>query len=181
VGSWASYRWNSTIRQTVPVLVQQAGDGGPVAWAVIQESAPPPPLIVTYAIAQGDRRTYTLQIVTQDLPDGVPLSVTHTTVDRASGKAVRSLIRYPKGVIATPESGLRPWREADVPQGQRESVTVPAGTFTAVHGSARGAEVWVSDSVPALGLVKGTWAEGTLELLSSAATGARDLLRAPAR
>jgi hypothetical protein len=180
VGSWATYRWTSTLAQTVPTLLQQTGAGGQVTWSVGQESAPPPPLLVTYSIPRGDRQTYTLQIVTQARPDSRPLSVTQTTVNRRTGKAVRSVIRYPKGVIATPESGLRPFREAAV-QGQREEVSVPAGRFTALHGAAQGADAWVSDQVPAMGLVKGVWREGTLELAGSGATGAQDLLKAGAK
>lgn len=177
VGGWASYRWTSTLRETVPVLVQQPGPGGQLSWSVGQESAPVPPLIVTYGIARGDRKTYTLQIVTQEQPEGAPLSITQVTVDRASGRAVRSVIRRPKGLIETPESGLRPFREADVSQGRREEVTVPAGRFTALHGAAQAAEVWVSDEVPALGLVKGVWREGTLELVGSGTSGAKDLFK----
>lgn len=181
VGSWASYRWTPSLTQTVPVLVQQPGASGQVTWSVAQETVPAPPLIVTYAIVRGDRRSYTLQIVTQVQPDGRPLSVTHVTVDRASGKALRSVIQGSKGTVATPESGVRPLHEADVAQGRREEVTVPAGRLTAVHGAAHGAEVWVSDQVPSMGLVKGVWREGTLELVASGASGAKGLLRAPAR
>jgi hypothetical protein len=129
----------------------------------------------------GDRKTYTLQITTHEQPDSPPLSVTQVRVDRASGKALRSLIRYPKGLIATPESGLRPVREADVAQGRPEEVTVPAGRFTATHGTAQGAEVWASDQVPALGLVKATWREGTLELQAGSPTGATDLFKMASR
>ncbi|MGZ7246603.1 hypothetical protein ACXWO4_11135, partial [Streptococcus pyogenes] len=62
------------------------------------------------------------------------------------------------------------------PQGRREEVTVPAGRFQAVSGTVEGAQVWVSDQVPALGLVKAVWPAGTLELVRSAASGATDLL-----
>ena len=129
---------------------------------------------MTYSVVHSDARSYTLQIVTQERPDGTPLSVTQVTINRASGKAVRSVIRRPKGVVATPDSALRPLREASVPQGRPEEVRVPAGLFTAVRGSAQGVELWVSDKVPVLGLVKGVWNEGTLELIESAATGAKD-------
>jgi len=98
-------------------------------------------------------------------------------VARTSGKAVRSVIQGAKRPVATPESGLRPIREADVAQARREEVTVPAGRFSAVHGAAQGAEVWVSDQVPVLGLVKGVWREGTMELVASAPSGAQDLLK----
>jgi len=181
VGSWASYRWTPSLTQTVPVVVQQPRPGGPPTWSVAQETVPVPPLMVTYAIVRGDRRSYTLQIVTQAQPDGPPLSVTQVTVDRASGKALRSVIRGAKGTVPTPESGIRPFREADVAQGRREEVAVPAGRMSAVHGAAQGAEVWVSDQVPPLGLVKGVWRDGTVELVASGATGAKDLLRAPAK
>jgi hypothetical protein len=180
-GSWATYRWTSTVKETVPVIVQQTGPGGQVSWSVAQETAAPAPLFVTYSIVRSEPQTYTLQIATQAQPDGRPLSVTHVTVNRRTGKSVRSVIRYPKGVIATPESGLRPFREAGVAQGQREEVAVPAGRFTAVHGTVQGAEVWVSDQVPAMGLVKGAWREGLLELTASGASGARDLLKADAK
>jgi hypothetical protein len=176
-GATASYRWTSTLRQTVPVLMQQTGPGGQVTWSVVQESVAPPPLFVTYAVVRGDRSTYTLQVVTRERLDGPPLSVTQVTVNRASGKGVRSLIRGSTGVIATPDSVLRPFREADVAQGRREEVTVPAGRLTALHGAARGIEVWVSEEVPVLGLVKAVWREGTLELAASSPTGAQDLLK----
>ncbi|HEV8674048.1 MAG TPA: hypothetical protein VGX21_08380 [Methylomirabilota bacterium] len=181
VGGWASYRWTSTLTQTVPVVVQQTTAAGPGALSVVQEAAPLPPVIVTYSVVRGDRRTYTLQITTHEQPDSPPLSVTQVTVDRASGKARRSLIRYPKGLIATPESGLRPVRETDVAQGRPEEITVPAGRFTATRGAAQGAEVWASNQVPALGLVKATWREGTLELRTSGTTGATDLFKTASR
>jgi hypothetical protein len=181
VGAWATYRWTSSVTQPVPVLVQQPGPGGRVSWSVVQESASPPPLFVTYGIVRADRRTFTLQIVTHERQDGPPLSVTQITVNTSTGKASRSVTQRPKGVIDTPESGLRPLRETDVPQGKREDVTVPAGRFSAIHGTVRGAEVWVSDQVPPMGLVKATWPSGTLELVRSETRGAPDLLKAAAR
>ena len=177
VGAWATYRWVSTLTQTVPVLIQQAGPSGQVTWSVAQESQAPSPILVSYAVVRGDRKTYTLQIVTQEGPDGPPLSVTQITMDRASGKAVRSVTRRGKGVVATPESSLRPFREAGVAQGRREELALGAGRFTAVHGAAQGAEVWVSDAVPVLGLVKGVWRDGALELVGSAPRGAKDLFK----
>ncbi len=177
VGASATYRWTSTVTETVPVLVQQPTAGGQVTLTVAQESAAPPPIFVTYAVVRGDRRTYTLQIVTRQTPDGPPLSVTQVTIDRASGKARRSVIQRAKGLIATPESALRPFREAAIAQARREDVTVPAGQFTAAHGTAQGGEVWVSDTVPGLGLVKGVWPGGILELIASAPSGAKDLLK----
>jgi len=177
VGAWASYRWTSTLSQTVPVLVQQTGAGGRVALSVVQESVAPGPIVVTYGVVRADRGSYTLQIVTQAGPDAPPLSVTHVIVDRASGKSRRSVIRGLKGLVATPESALRPFREAGIEQGRREEVVVPAGRLTAVHGTAQGAEVWVADTVPALALVKAVWREGMLELVSSGQSGAKDLLK----
>jgi hypothetical protein len=173
VGASATYRWTSTLSETVPVLIQQPQPGGPATWSVAQEKVSPAPILVTYSVVRADSRSYTLQVVTQERADGPPLSVTQVTVDRASGKALRSLVRRPKGVGPTPDSALRPLREADV-RGQREEVTVPAGRFTAVHGPVKGAEVWVSNEVPVLGLVKGVWQEGTLELVGTAPTGAKD-------
>jgi hypothetical protein len=174
VGASATYRWTSALTETVPVLVQQPQPGGQATWAVAQEKVVPGPILVTYSVVRANARSYTLQIVTQERPDGTPLSVTQVTIDRASGKTLRSLIKRPKGVVATPDSALRPFREAGVVQGRPEEVTVPGGRFTAVRGTARGAELWVSDQVPVLGLVKGVWNEGTLELVGTAATGARD-------
>lgn len=176
VGAWATYRWTSTLAREMPVLVREERPGGQVAWSVTQESTPPPPIFVTYAIVRGDARTYTLQIVTQESLEGAPLSVTQITIDRASGKAVRSVIQRPKGVIATPESGLRPFRQSAV-KGTEEPVAVPAGRFSAVRASYRDGTVWVSDQAPALGLVKATFATGTLELVRSGSSGAKDLLR----
>jgi hypothetical protein len=176
VGSQATYRWTSSVAQPVTVLVQQRDASGRVTWSATEEKAPPTPIFMTYAVVRSNQKSYTLQIVTHEELDGPPLSVTQVTVDRASGKALRSVISRPKGLIDTPESGLRPMREAGVPQGTREQVSVPAGTFTAVRGTVQGAQVWVADQVPVLGLVKSVWPSGTLELVRSAPTGATDLL-----
>jgi hypothetical protein len=175
-GASATYRWTSTMTDVVPVLVLERDASGGVKWSVTRETAAPTPLFVAYAIVKASPKTYALQITTALESSGTPLSVTQVTVDRASGKAVRSVIQRPKGVIETPESGLRPMREVGVPQGTREDVTVPAGRFSAVRGTVQGAQVWVSDQVPAMGLVKAVWPSGTLELVSSAPSGAKDLL-----
>jgi len=176
VGGWATYRWTSSLTHEVPVLVQQRDPGGRITWSVARESAPPPPLFVTYAIVAGGARAYTLQIVTHQTLDGPALSVTQVTIDRASGRAVRSVIQRPKGLIATPESGLRPYRQAAV-KGTAEAVTVPAGRFSAIRAPYRDGTVWVSDQVPALGLVKAASPTGALELIRSGAAGATNLLR----
>lgn len=176
VGGSATYRWTSSLRQEVPVLVRQEGPGGQVSWSVAQEAVAPAPLFVTYAIVAGDAKSYTLQITTHQTPDAPPLSVTQIRVDRASGKALRSLTRAAKGAIATPESALRPFRQTDV-KGTEEPVTVPAGQFTAVRAAYRDGTVWVSDRVPALGLVKASFPSGTLDLVRSGAAGVKDLLR----
>lgn len=177
VGSWATYEWRSAAKVDMPVLVQQpAAGGGTPSWSLDREAAPPRPIFITYSILRGDAKSYVLQIVTRPTVDGTPLSVTHITVDRASGKALKSVIRDKKGIIPTPESGLRPLRETGV-QGAREEVTVPAGRFPAVKASYRNGTVWVSDRVPALSVVKGVFPDGQLELVNSGTTGARDLLR----
>ena len=132
VGAWATYQWASALSQEVPVLVQESGPAGQVKWSLARESSPPRTLFVTYSIVRGDATTYVLQIVTHQTLDGAPLSVTQVTVDRASGKAVKSVIRRPKGPIATPESGLRPFHQSDV-TGTEEPVAVPAGRFTAAR------------------------------------------------
>jgi hypothetical protein len=175
VGAWATYQWTSAIRQEVPVIVRQDVPGGQATWSVARESTAPAPLYVTYAIVRGDARTYTLQIVTRQRVDGPPLAVTHVRVDRASGKALRSVTQRPKGLVPTPESGLRPFRPGAV-KGAEEPVAVPAGRFTTIRAPWRDGTVWVSDQAPALGLVKATFPSGTLELVESGA-GARDLLR----
>lgn len=172
VGASATYRWTSTRTQEAPVLVQEPG--GRVTLG--REPQAPQPLFVTYAIVQEDARSYVLQVVTHLTLDGAPLSVTQVTVDRASGKALRSVIRRPKGLIATPEDGLRPFRQAAV-KGVEEAVTVAAGRFTAVRAPYRDGTVWVSDQVPALGLARATFPNGTLELVRSGTSGAKDLLR----
>src|SRR5262249_31980234 len=124
-----------------------------------------------------DAKTYTLQIVTSSALDGPPLSITQVVVDRASGKAVRSVIRTPKGVAPTPEDSVRPFRQADL-KGTPESVTVPAGQVAAVRAPCRrDGTVWIADEVPVLGLVKATFPSGTLELVGSGPSGAKDLLR----
>jgi hypothetical protein len=143
---------------------------------VERETVAPRPIFETFSIVKGDAKSYVLQIVTRSTPEGKPLSVTQVTVDRASGKALRSVIKDKKGVISTPESGLRPMREAGV-QGVREEVAVPGGRFTAVKAPYRNGTVWVSDRVPAMGLVKGAFPDGQLELVTSGTSGAQDLLR----
>jgi hypothetical protein len=176
VGAWVGYRWTSSLSHEVPVVARQVGPGGQVTWAISRESAAPEPLFVTYGIARGDTRTYTLQIVTSRTLDGPSLSVTQIRVDRASGKVLRSVTQGPKGMVPTPADPLRPSRQADV-KGTQESVTVPAGQFMAVRAPYRDGTVWVSDQVPALGLVKATFPSGTLELVGSSPSGAKDLLR----
>ena len=176
VGGWATYEWRSAAKVDVPVLVQQPGAGGTATWSVDREAAAPRPIFVTYSVVRGDAKSYVLQIATRLTTDGTPLSVTQITVDRASGKTLKSVIRDRKGVIPTPESGLRPLRQASV-QGTQEEVTVQAGRFTAVKASHRNGTVWVSDKVPVLGVVKGAFPDGQLELVKGGATGAQDLLR----
>lgn len=176
VGSWATYEWRSTARMDVPVLTRQPDTSGASKWSIDRETVAPRPIFETFSIVKGDAKTYVLQIVTRTTAEGKPLSITQVTVDRASGKALKSVTRDKKGVIATPESGLRPMRESGV-QGPREQVAVPGGRFTAVKAPYRNGTVWVSDQVPALGLVKGAFPDGQLELVKSGATGAQDLLR----
>jgi hypothetical protein len=176
VGGWATYEWRSAAKVDVAVLVRQADASGAASWSLDRETAPPRPIFVTYSVVRGDAKSYVLQIVTRPTADGTPLSVTQITVDRASGRALKSVIRDKKGVIATPESGLRPLRQASV-QGSPEEVTVPAGHFTAVKAPHRNGTVWVSDQVPALGIVKGTFPDGQLELVKKGTAGAQDLLR----
>jgi hypothetical protein len=176
VGGWATYEWRSAAKVDVPVLVRQPGTSGAATWSLDREASPPRPIFVTYSVVRGDAKSYVLQIVTRLTADGRPLSVTQITVDRTSGKALKSVIRDKKGVIPTPESGLRPLRQASV-QGTPEEVTVPAGRFTAVKAPYRNGTVWVSDQAPALGVVKGAFPDGQLELVKSGAAGAQDLLR----
>jgi len=176
VGTWATYQWSSSLRQDVPVLIRQDQPGGQPTFTLARDSVPPAPLFATYAIVRADPKTYTMQITTHASADGPPLSVTQVQVDRASGKAVRTVIKAPKGAIATPDSGFRAYQQAAV-KGTEEAVAVPAGRFTAVKTTAQNGTVWVSDQVPALGLVKGTFPSGTLELLRSGTSGAKDLLR----
>jgi hypothetical protein len=173
-GAWATYRWTSTVQTEVPVLVKEERSGQ-VSWSVAREAASPS-MFVTYAIVGADARTYTLQVTTHDSADGPPLSVTQVRVDRKSGKALRTVTRSPKGAVATPEGILRPFRQAGA-SGPEETVTVPAGQFAAIRTSYKNGTAWVSDRVPALGLVKATFPTGTLELVRSGTTGAKDLLR----
>jgi hypothetical protein len=176
VGGWATYEWKSAAKVDVPVLVRQPGTGGTASWSVESEASAPRPIFVTYSVVRGDARSYVLQIVTRLTADGPPLSVTQVTVDRASGKTLKSVIQDKKGIIPTPESGLRPLRQAGV-QGASEEVMVPAGRFTAVKAPHRNGTVWVSDQVPALGVVKGTFPDGQLELVKRGTAGAQDLIR----
>jgi hypothetical protein len=176
VGGWGTYEWRSAAKVDVPVLVRQPGASGAASWSVDREASTPRPIFVTYSVVRGDAKSYVLQIVTRPTTDGTPLSVTQITVDRASGKTLKSVIRDKKGVIPTPESGLRPLRQAGV-QGAPEEVTVPAGRFAAVKAPHRNGTVWVSDQVPALGVVKGVFPDGQLELVKTGTAGAQDLLR----
>ena len=177
VGGWATYEWKSAAKVDVPVLVQQPGAGGAApTWSVDKEASAPRPIFVTYSVVRGDAKSYVLQIVTSLTADGKPPSVTQVTVDRATGTALKSVIRDKKGVVPTTETGLRPLRQAGL-QGSPEEVTVPAGRFPAVKAPHRNGTVWVSDQVPGLGVVKGTFPDGQLELVKRGATGAQDLLR----
>jgi hypothetical protein len=177
VGGWATYEWRDAAKVDVPVLVQQPSAGGGAAtWSVDKESATPRPIFVTYSIVRADAKSYVLQVVTRASADGKPLSITQVTVDRASGKATKSVTKDKKGVISTPENGFRALREAGV-QGTKEEVTVPAGRFTAVKAPFRNGTVWVSDQVPGIGVVKGAFPEGQLELIKSGTGGVQDLLR----
>jgi hypothetical protein len=176
VGGWATYEWKSAAKVNVPVLMRQSGADGATSWSVDQETVVPRPIFETFSVVRGDAKSYVLQIETRPTPDGKPLSVTQVTVDRASGKALKSVIRDKKGVIATPESGLRPLRQAAL-QGSREEVAVPAGRFPAVKAPYRNGTVWVSDQVPVLGIVKALFPDGQLELVKRGTTGAQDLLR----
>jgi hypothetical protein len=176
VGGWATYEWRSAAKVDVPVLVQQPGASGPATWSLDREPSGPRPIFITYSVIRGDAKSYVLQIVTRPTADGTALSVTQITVDRASGKALKSVIRDKKGITPTPESGLRPLREASV-KGTPEEVTVPAGRFTAVKAPYRNGTAWVSNRVPALGIVKGAFPDGQLELVKTGTAGAQDLLR----
>ena len=174
VGASATYRWTSTHRTDVPVVVKQE-QGGQVSWSFARDTTTPA-VFVTYAVVQADARTYTLQVTTHATADGPPLSVTQVRVDRKSGKALRSVTRSPKGPVPTPDGALRPFRQTGM-TGPEEPVTVPAGQFAAIRAPYRDGTVWVSDRVPALGLVKATFPSGTLELVRSGTAGAKDLLR----
>lgn len=176
-GAWATYRFQSARERPVPVVYKEVGPEGKVTWRVAEEAVPPAPLYITYAIVKASVREYTLQVVTSLEPDGPPLSVTQIVVDRKSGKAKRSVIRRPKGLIETPENELRPFREAQLAGGTREEVEVPAGRFVTLRAPFRDGTVWVSDQVPGMGLVKAVFPHGTLELVRSGASGARDLFR----
>jgi hypothetical protein len=177
VGGWATYEWKPAAKVEVPVLVQQPGAGGaPATWSVDRETSAPRPIFITYSVIRGDAKSYVLQIVTRSTVDGTPLSVTQITVDRASGKPLKSVIKDKKGVISTPDSGYRPFRQAGL-QGTSEEVTVPAGKFTAVKAPHRNGTVWVSDQVPAIGIVKGVYPDGQLELVKRGTGGTQDLLR----
>jgi hypothetical protein len=176
VGGWATYEWRSAAKVDVPVLVRQPSASGATSWSVEREASAPRPIFVTYSVVRADAKSYVLQIVTRPTADGTPLSITQITVDRGSGKTLKSVIRDRKGVIPTPESGLRPLRQTSV-QGATEEVTVPAGRFTAVKAPHRNGTVWVSDQVPVLGVVKAAFPDGQLELVKRGTAGAQDLLR----
>ena len=127
VGGWATYEWKSAAKVDVPVLVQQPGAGGAAAtWSVDREASAPRPIFVTYSVIRGDAKSYVLQIVTRPTADGTPLSVTQVTVDRASGKALKSVIKDKKGV--SPHAGERP---PAAPPGR------PPGELRGGHGARR--------------------------------------------
>ena len=54
VGAWATYRWTSTARTEVPVLVKEER-GDQVSWSVAREAVPLS-IFVTYAIVAADAR-----------------------------------------------------------------------------------------------------------------------------
>jgi hypothetical protein len=173
VGGWATCQWTSSVSQESVLVREQT----PAARPRGRSPGPRPAAhLRDYTPSCAATPTYVLQIVTQKTLDGPPLSTTQVTIDRATGKATKSVIQRPKGPIATPESGLRPFRRAAV-KGTDEAVAVPAGRFPAVRAPYQSGTVWVSDQVPALGLVRATFPNGHLELVKSGTTGAKDLLR----
>lgn len=176
-GAWATYRFESSIKRTTPVVYKEVGPGGEVKWRVAEEPVSPAPLYITYAIVKASAREYTLQVTTSMEADGSPLSITQIVVDRRSGKAKKSVTRHPTGLVETPENELRPFQERQFPTGAREEVQVASGRFAALRAPHRDGTVWVSNRVPAMGLVKAVFPRGTLELVTSGASGAKDLLR----
>jgi hypothetical protein len=176
VGSGATYQWTSTLKQEVPVLVKQDQPGAQSTWTVSTESVTPLPLFVRYSILGGDAKSYVLQVVTRHTIEGMPLPAPQITVDRASAKALKSVTQRPKGAIATPERGSRPFRQG-WGKGTEEDVPVPGGRFRAIRVPYQNGTVWVSDPVPAMGLAKAQLTTGQPELLKSSTSGAQDLLR----
>jgi hypothetical protein len=177
VGSWATYRRSSALTTEYPVLTQAAGQA---IVSLSQEKEPPTTVYVTYSIVRGDAKSYVLQIVTSQTPDGKPLAITQITIDRGSGKDRSGVTQRPAGkgprLIATEECGVRPLRAASG-SGTSESVAVEGGRFTALRMPYQNGSVWVSDQVPAMGLVKAVFPNATLELVKSGTAGAKDLLR----
>ena len=177
VGSWATYRFTPSLPDRQQIIVRETMSDGTTRIR-LEEGPPPtrPSLAITYAIVGETAEGTWLQVTTHQAPEGPPLSTTQILISKKTGKALRSQTLGSKGVVPTPESELRPQRENQV-RGTREEVTVPAGRYQAVRGKVGAIEVWVSDQVPAMGLVKATLSDGTLELLKASPTGAKDLLK----
>ena len=164
------------------MLVQQpAASGGAASWSVDQGGSRRPPIFETFSVVRGDAKTYVLQIVTRTTVDGTPLSVTQVTVDRASGKALKSV--HPRQEGRDPHAGERP---SSAPSGERARAPPKRsrcrpGASPPIKAPHRNGTVWVSDQVPALGIVKGVFPDGQLELVEAEARRAHRICSAPSR
>jgi len=177
VGSWATYRFTPSLPDRQQFIVRETMTDGTTR--IRLEEGPPekrPTFAITYAIVGETAEGLVLQVTTHQTPEGLPLSTTQILISKKDGKAIRSQILGSKGLVPTPENELRPQRENRI-SGPREEISVPGGRYQAVRGKAGTAEVWVSDRVPVMGMVKAVLPNGTLELLKASPTGAKDLLK----
>lgn len=179
VGSYATYKWISKVETKKDVIYKTVTPDGKVSYKVTKETERPKPIYLTYSILKATGKDYLVQIVTRDGKDTEPLSISQILVDRKTGKGLKSVVKSPKDlpVAYTPGKEILHISEKAVKDGKKVTITVEGGTFGCLQGTFNGNEVCISDEVPTLGIVKATVEDGTLELIESSQTGARDLIK----
>jgi hypothetical protein len=179
VGSYATYKWTSKIEATIDVLNKTVSPDGKVSYKVTKESVKPKPIYLTYAILKATDKDYLVQVITREAKDKEPLSISQVVIDRNTGKGIKAVIRSPKGVPLSypPGKELIHVQEKVVKDGKKVNITVEGGAFNCLQGTFKGQSVCVSDEFPTLGIVKATLEDGTVELVESSPTGAKDFIR----
>lgn len=178
VGSYATYKWRSKVREG-NVLYRTVALDGSISYKVVKEPIEAKPFYFTYSILKATENDYLIQIVAQEGKDTEPLAISQILVDRKTGKNLKAVIKSPKGAALpfSPVEELTPISEKAVKEAKKVNITVEAGSYECLNGTFKGQEVYVSDKIPTLGIIKATLKGGMIELVSSSPAGARDLMK----